>query len=205
MKKPAIVTVGLLIAVLVAAQQTSDFKPALLIVDIQEFYFPSATGPGLTGADAAATAASEILATFRKNSLPVIHIKHDAAQGADIHRSVTPQEGEKVITKQTVNSFVATDLYEYLMAKGINRLVIIGMQTHMCLEAAVRAASDFGFDCIVVSDACATRDLQFGDTGIKAAEVQASTFASLTYGRYARVITLEAFKADPAKFFYGNR
>lgn len=100
---------------------------------------------------------------------------------------------------------MATDLYDYLMQKGINRLVIIGMQTHMCLEAAVRAAADFGFDCIVVSDACATRDLQFGDTGIKAAEVQASTFASLTYGRYARVITLETFKTDPAKFIFGNR
>lgn len=199
------ISAAFLIAALLAGQQTTGFKPALLIVDIQDFYFPSATGPGLVGADEAAAAALEILDSFRKNSLPVIHIRHDAAQGAGIHKSVTPLEGEKVITKQTVNSFVATDLYDFLMQKGISRLVIIGMQTHMCLEAAARAASDFGFDCIVISDACATRDLQFGDVGIKAAEVQASTFASLTYGRYARVITLENFKSDPMKFFYGDK
>ena len=136
----------------------------------------------------------------RSSSLPVIHIKHDAAQGADIFPDVLPIDGEKVITKKSVNSFLNTDLSEYLKGKGINRLIIIGMQTHMCLEAAVRAAADSGFDCVVVSDACATRDLQFGETIVKAADVQASTFATLVSGRYARIVTLAEFKSASDKY-----
>ena len=152
--------------------QEGDFKTALLIVDIQYFYFPG-EGPGLEGAAEAAQAAQKVLATFRGKQLPVVHVKHAAARGADIHVDVAPVEGEKVITKQEVNSFVGTDLLEHLRQNDVNRLVIIGMQTHMCLEAAVRAASDYGFDCIVASDACATRDLQFGGVTIKAADVHA--------------------------------
>ena len=45
------------------------------------------------------------------------------------------------------------------------------MQTHMCLEAATRAASDYGFNCTVIEDACATRDLNYGNTTIKAKDV----------------------------------
>lgn len=182
------------------AQQTQEIKPALLIVDIQYFYFPTATAPGLDGAVEAAAAASEVLRIFRSSSLPVIHIKHDAAQGADIYPDVLPVDGEKVITKKSVNSFLNTDLSEYLKGKGINRLIIIGMQTHMCLEAAVRAAADSGFDCIVVSNACATRDLKFGETIVKAADVQASTFESLVYGRYAKIVTLTEFKSATEKY-----
>jgi len=37
------------------------------------------------------------------------------------------------------------------------------MQTQMCVEAAIRAGHDFGFECVVVQDACATRDVKFGD------------------------------------------
>lgn len=200
MRKLCIVLVMLFTVAGLKAQE-GDFKTALLIVDIQYFYFPG-EGPGLEGAAEAAQAAQKVLATFRGKQLPVVHVKHAAARGADIHVDVAPVEGEKVITKQEVNSFVGTDLLEHLRQNDVNRLVIIGMQTHMCLEAAVRAASDYGFDCIVASDACATRDLQFGGVTIKAADVHASTFATLVSGRYARVVTLEEFLKTPDNLLF---
>ena len=43
----------------------------------------------------------------------------------------------------------------YLKEAEVEKLVIVGMQTHMCLEAATRAAHDLGFECVVVADACA--------------------------------------------------
>jgi nicotinamidase-related amidase len=200
MKKLWIVIVALLSVAGLKAQE-GDFKPALLIVDIQYFYFPG-EGPGLDGAAEAALVAQEVLATFRGKQLPVVHVKHAAARGADIHIDVAPIEGEKVITKQEVNSFVGTDLLEHLRQEGVNRLLIMGMQTHMCLEAAVRAASDYGFDCIVVSDGCATRDLQFSGVTIKASDVHASTFATLVSGRYARVVTLDEFLKTPDNLLF---
>ncbi|PKP00568.1 MAG: cysteine hydrolase [Bacteroidetes bacterium HGW-Bacteroidetes-8] len=167
-------------------------KTALLIVDIQNFYFPG-EGPGLVNAGEAAVAASKVLKVFRDKNLPVVHIRHQALKGFEIHSSVQPLSGEKVITKKEVNSFLGTDLLEYLKENNITKLVIIGMQTHMCLEAAVRAGHDFGFQCIVIKDACATKDLNFEGRVIKAEDVHFSTFAALSTGGYSKVIDLQEF------------
>ena len=53
------------------------------------------------------------------------------------------------------------------------------MQTHMCVEAATRAASDYGFKCILIHDACTTKDLKFGDKTIKSEDVHYSTLSTL--------------------------
>ena len=62
----------------------------------------------------------------------------------------------------------------------------------MCLEAATRAAADLGFEVVVIGDACATRDLAFGDRKVAAADVQASTLATLDR-TYAKVVDTETF------------
>jgi len=162
-------------------------KTALLIVDIQNFYF-SGDGPGLVNAENASLVAKEVLQIFRNKGQLVIHVRHKSSKGFEIHKNVEPLANEKVITKTEVNSFKGTDLLEYLQTNNVKRLVIMGMQTQMCLEAAVRAAHDYGFECIVVADACATRDLKFGDKTVKAEDVQTAVFATLTDGRYAKVV-----------------
>lgn len=187
-----------------AQQKNSQVKTALLIVDIQNFYFPG-EGPGLVHAEEASIAASEILHLFREKQQPVIHVRHKSSKGFEIHPNVAPITGEKVITKEEVNSFQKTDLLEYLRKEGITRLVIIGMQTQMCLEAAVRAAHDFGFECLVVSDACATRDLKFGGKLTKAEDVQTSVLATLTEGRYAKVIGLDDFRGNIENYLFQKK
>jgi nicotinamidase-related amidase len=61
----------------------------------------------------------------------------------------------------------------------------------MCVEAATRAASDYGFKCILVHDACATKDLQYGDRIIKSEDVHYSTLATLK--SYAKVESTEDY------------
>jgi nicotinamidase-related amidase len=198
---------GLVFAVLlfqysVNSQQENDTpRTALLIVDIQNFYFPG-DGPGLVNAEQASLAAKEILHVFRERKQLVVHVRHKSAKGFEIHKNVEPISGEKVITKEDVNSFQGTDLLEYLKSNNIDRLVIIGMQTQMCLEAAVRAAYDYGFECYVVQDACATRDLKYDDKVIKAEDVQFSTLATLKDGGYSRVIDMKDFKENSEKYLF---
>ena len=187
-----------------AQQKTEPMKTALLIVDIQNFYFPG-EGPGLVHAEEAAFAAKEVLQIFRDQKQLVIHVRHQAKKGFEIHTYVTPLSDEKVITKQEVNSFYKTDLLEYLKNNGVTRLVIIGMQTHMCLEAAVRASHDFGFECIVVQDACATKDMKFGEKTVKAEDVHTAVLATLTVGGYAKVIDLQEFKANTDQYLCKKR
>ena len=166
-----------------------------MLVDIQDFYFPGGAME-LVNANEAGLIASNVLQLFRENKLLVIHIKHKAKKGAAINEVVRPFPNELVLTKTEVNAFKGTQLKAQLDKHGIKRLVIVGMQTHMCLEAAARASADFGYKVTVVEDACATRDLKYNDVLIPSAQVHASTLNTLQ--SYASVISFEVFKE---KFF----
>ncbi|MEI7830826.1 MAG: isochorismatase family protein [Prolixibacteraceae bacterium] len=187
----------------IVEQKNEPMKTALLIIDIQNFYFPG-EGPGLVHAEDASLAAKEVLQIFREQKQLVVHIRHQTKKGFEIHQNVAPISGEKVITKQEVNSFYKTDLLEYLRTNGVNRLVIIGMQTHMCLEAAVRAAHDYGFECIVVQDACATKDMKFGNKTVKAEDVHTAVLATLTVGGYAKILDLSEFKEKTQVYLFNK-
>jgi nicotinamidase-related amidase len=181
----------LLCAVLAMPLFASEPTTALLIIDIQDFYFPGGKVP-LVEPEAAAKNAGKVLAAFRAEGKPVVHVRHEFEPGGSIHASVAPVDGEKVFTKTEVSCFNGTQVLAHLKEIGVERLVIVGMQTHMCLEAATRAAHDLGFECIVVGDACATRDLKYGDRTVPAADVHASTLATLDR-TYAKVVDTEAF------------
>lgn len=175
---------------LAGASSIEAQKTALLIIDIQEFYFPGGRmqlqNPELAGMNAGL-----LLDHFRSHSLPVYHVRHNFEPGGDIHPYVRPQGDEPVISKDEVNAFLGTNLQELIEADSVERLVICGMQTHMCLEAAVRAAHDLGFSCLVASDACATRALQYEEHIIPAKSVHYSTLNTLQ-GTYARVLATDA-------------
>ena len=175
------------------AQPETGKTTALLIVDIQDFYFRGGALP-LADPEPAAANAARLLAWFRAEGLPVVHVGHNAKQGKGFRPEVTPLDGEKVIFKDEVSAFKGSDLAEYLRQLGVTRLVVCGMQTHMCAEAAVRAAADLGFAVVMIADACATRDLTFGDRTVAAADVQASTLSTLDRA-YARVMTCDGFLA----------
>ena len=169
-------------------------KTALLIIDVQNFYFPGGSVP-LVNPEPAGLNAQKILKKFREKKSIVIHVKHNAKSGAGIHANVKPVKGEKVISKDYANSFRDTDLLECLNRHQVKRLVIVGMQTHMCVEAATRAASDLGFECILVHDACATRALKFKDKTISAEDVHYSTLSTLSR-TYTKVIDTKTFLID---------
>lgn len=157
---------------------------ALVIIDIQDFYFPGGALP-LVEPEAAGANAAKLLAQARAHGKAVIHVGHNAKAGQGFHTDVQPRDGELVVMKDEVNAFLKTNLQTILHSGGFRRLVVCGMQTHMCVEAATRAAADLGYEVLVAGDACATRDLKHGDVTVPAAQVHASTLATLdrTYGK----------------------
>ena len=186
MNKGILILLILTVSPVVKAQVPDS--TALIIIDIQEFYFPGGSLP-LVNPEEAAGKAALLLAWFREHHLPVVHVGHEARSGTDFHPLVKPLPGEKVIMKKEVNAFLGTDLDEYLRKNHIQNLILCGMQTHMCLEGATRAAHDLGYRCTVAADACATRDLTFDNVTVSAAEVHASTLATLK--SYAEVTSVE--------------
>jgi len=177
-------------------------KKGLLLVDIQNDYFPGGAME-LVGMEQAATNARQLLQQFRTTKTSIFHIQHLATRpdatfflpettGSQIHDLVAPLPGEQLVTKHYPNSFRETTLLDRLRCKSVTDLVICGAMSHMCIDATTRAAFDFGFNCTVVEDACATRDLSFQGKMIKAAEVHAVFMAALT-APYAKVMSTEEF------------
>ena len=171
-----------------------DPTTALLIIDIQDFYFPGGSLP-LIDPESASSNASCLLKAFRDRGLTIAHVGHQVKTGGEFHPDVAPLPDEIVVMKTEVNAFLGTDLLKLLQEAGIKNLVICGMQTHMCLEGATRAAADHGFRCVVIADACATRDLKRGDVVVPADGVHNSTLATLD-GVYAQVIDTATFLGD---------
>lgn len=171
---------------------------ALLLIDIQNDYFPGGN-MACEGSDAATADAARLLADFRHRGLPVIHVQHlitrpnagylmPGTPGAEIHTAVAPLPGETVVVKNYPNSFRATGLRDHLEALDVDRLVVTGMMTHMCIDSTVRAAFDFGYKVTLAHDACATRTLKMGDAMVPAAQVHASFIAAL-HGLFAEART----------------
>lgn len=177
---------------------------ALVLIDIQNDYFPGGNME-LQGSIQASSRAKKLLSFFREKKMPVVHVQHISLQpaatfllpeteGVKIHPSVVPIQDETVIEKHYPNSFRDTRLFENLKGVGATYLVICGMMTHMCVDATTRAAFDLGFQCTVVSDACATRSLAFADKTIPAEHVHGAFMAALG-AVYARVVAADDFIA----------
>jgi nicotinamidase-related amidase len=174
----------------------------LLIIDIQNDYFPGGAFP-LVEPEAAAVAARRLLDSFRAAGEPVVHLRHvwDAPDaefmrpntpGIEINSEVAPITGEPVIDKTAPNGFLETPLERTLRDQGADQLVIAGMMTSMCVDATARAAADLGFEVTVAADACAARDLEFRGVAVPAAAVNAAFFAALadSYGDVVDADTL---------------
>lgn len=172
-------------------------KRALLIVDVQDFYFKGSSA--LVNPDSAAGKAAILLERFRAKGDLIVHVKHRAKSDAEIYYKVLPKSNEKIVEKDKISSFEGTDLQDFLKQNGVTELVICGMMTHMCVEAAFRAATDLGYKCTLIEDACATRNLTFNGKVTAAADVHNSTLATLTY--YGQVLSLADFvrKEDALK------
>jgi len=182
--KSLILSLSLALMIQAAAAQ-KDYT--LLVIDVQNFYFPGGRSE-LVDPERAAEKAAVAIGEARETGNPVIFIQHKSAAGMEINDIVKPAAGEKIFVKEEVNSFLGTGLKEYIDGLAIDTLVICGMQTQMCVEAAVRAAHDFGYTVILLHDASATRNLKFGDREVAAADVHASTLATLK--SYATVLSV---------------
>jgi len=178
-------------------------KTALLIVDIQNEYFPGGKRE-LVNPLAAAQKAYLLLQCFREHKMPTVHIQHIAERpnassflpgtpGTHIHDAVAHFEGEPLVQKHHPNAFRETNLLTLLKDWRIERVIITGMMTHMCVDATARAAADFGFQVMIAEDACATRGLTHGDTTIPAEQVHKAFLAALTH--YGKVMTAEQILA----------
>lgn len=171
---------------------------ALIIVDLQNDYFPGGKWT-LEGTAAATENAARLLDLFRAQKRPVVHVRHEFptadapffapnSEGAKVHPSVQEIAGEAVIVKQQINAFRDTELKKTLDDLAVDKLVICGAMSHMCIDAVTRAANDLGYQCTVAHDACATLELEFNGVTVSASQAHAAFMSALAFA-YASVVS----------------
>lgn len=138
-------------------------QPALLVIDVQQGlddpYFGQRNNPEAEGNIA------RLLAAWRAQARPVIHIQHNSVNpnsplrpglpGNAIKDEARPLPGEPHFTKSANSAFIGTNLEEHLHAQGITALVVVGLTTEHCVSTSVRMAANLGFAVTLVSDATA--------------------------------------------------
>lgn len=88
---------------------------------------------------------------------------------------------EDVIIDKTCNSaFTHTDFEHVLRAQGITHLLFSGVTTDVCVHTTLREACDRNFQCLTISDACASGDQYAHEAALHMVTVENGIFGALT-------------------------
>jgi len=148
---------------------------ALIVIDVQKGLFSEAE---VYRGDEVLIRIRALQDRARAAGLPILHVQHDGGAGDSlargsagfaIHDEVAPLPGEDVVVKDRCDAFLRTDLDAKLKARGIDRVVIAGMQTEYCVDTSVRSAMSHGYKVVLAADAHTT----FDSPDLKAADIVA--------------------------------
>lgn len=179
-------------------------RPALILIDIQKGFDNVEYWGGQRNNLNAENKAGELLELWRKNQLPIFHIKHcsssptsllnETNEGNEFKDIVKPTGGEPVIKKNVNSAFIGTDLKERLDKEKISKLVIVGLTTDHCISTTTRMAGNFGFDTFLVSDATAAFNKMGLDGQVFSAELIHETALASLNGEFATIVTTDYLK-----------
>ena len=142
---------------------------ALLVIDLQNDYFPGGAFP-LWNTEATLANMEQAIGKARETQVPVIFIKHIAdppkglapffnqgSQGAELHpRIQAAAPGAPVVVKASADAFHQTHLEEVLQGLGITELLVAGMMTQNCVTHTAISKTAEQYDVTILPDCCTT-------------------------------------------------
>ena len=156
--------------------------------------------PAIHRLDETVAECAALLADARSQGMPVIYMRAvSRADGADtmpgiealeaavgtgqdpvededtwssqIMDAVAPVPGDIVLTKPRWDAFFATELENILRRLDVNRLVVAGLQTNVCVDSTARAALMRNFRVAIPEDAVSTDGKHLHFNGLDALRV----------------------------------
>lgn len=190
-----------------APKSLNPSTTALLVIDFQREYFDGRM-PIPDGTKALLNA-KRLIGKADASGMSVYHVQHVTPASSPIfaedgktvafHPDILPAPHHKTIQKSSVSVFPTTDINAKLKAEGVETLIVTGLMTHACVAGAARDAVPLGYDVIVASDACATRDITGSDgTTVPHAELHRASLVSLA-DTFADILITDAVLALPAR------
>ena len=164
---------------------------ALLVIDLQNDYFPGGKFP-LWNTAAVLSNIEQAIKAARTKGIAVIHIQHIAnpkmgiapffnsgTDGVNIHpRILAAAPDAPVVVKEYADSFFGTKLEETLSALGVDELLICGMMTQNCVTHTAISKSAEKYKVTVLKDCCTTVDEMLHNIALHALSTRVSLVAS---------------------------
>ena len=176
-----------------------DARTALIPIDMQRGFD---LDPARTNNPAIEANGLQLLSAWRAAGLPLIHVRHDSVKpgspfapglpGNALRPGYAPQGAEPLVTKTVNAAFLGTDLDLRLRRLGVERVLLFGLTTDMCVSTTARVAANLGYRALVVGDATACFDLVDADgRTVPAADLHRAHLATL-HAEFAPVLGTDA-------------
>lgn len=154
---------------------------ALLVIDLQNDYFPGGSFPLWNTADTLDHVEAAVKSA-RAKGIPVLLIQHIAdpeagtapffnqgTEGAAIHpRILAAAPGAPVVVKRFADSFFKTTLEKVLSESGVTKLLVCGMMTQNCVTHTVLSKSAEKYTVCILPDCCTTVDAMIHNLALRA-------------------------------------
>lgn len=172
---------------------------ALIVIDVQKGFDQSAVWGRRNNPDAERNIVA-LCDKWEATGRPIVCVRHSANRVVSPFAPWSPGRNLKpelvhvrfnVTVEKTVSSaFIGTpDLDEWLTAQRIRQIVVVGIQTNMCVETTARMGGNLGYDVVVPLDATHTFDIKADGRTITADELTQVSGANLSAGHFARITT----------------
>jgi biuret amidohydrolase len=102
------------------------------------------------------------------------------SRGFEIVPEIDVRPEDIIIDKTCNGAFTYTDLEHVLQAQGITHLMVTGCTTDVCVHTTLREACDRNFQCLTISDACASGDAYAHAAALHMVTVENGIFGALT-------------------------
>ncbi len=179
----------------------SPDNAALLLVDVQQAFDDPMWGPS-NNPDCDANV-GRLLAHWRERGGTIVFVRHDSAEPGsplapslpgNAFKPVIAGQPDLLVTKEVNSAFLGTPRLEpWLRERGLNAIVVAGIQTNMCCETTARMGGNLGFDVAFALDATCTFDLP---DPVNGGRIDADTLARVTAANlqdeFAQVMSTDA-------------
>jgi ureidoacrylate peracid hydrolase len=190
-------------------------RTALVIVDMQNCFVAGSPVAAPAGAQVAGRL-NRLAAACRGAGIQVVWTRHvvrpdgsntgllgelvpavaagvinDDAPTSALHPLMNLRPGDIVVDKPRFGSFHGTDLEVILRSRGIDTLILGGINTNVCVDTTAREAAVREFRVLFLRDGTANFDLPGGGLGpASAEELQRAACAVMAFG-FAEVVTVD--------------
>ncbi len=169
---------------------------ALIVIDVQQEF--EAPRHGVRDNPDCESNVGLLVQAWTEAGRPIVRVKHEEAPGGPFGPDTPGYAFKPVVadlapdldvTKDVHSAFGGSpSLHEWLQQRGIDQIVICGIQTNRCCETTARVGCDLGYDVVFPVDAMHTFDKAGPDGEVLTGEQLTKATATSLHEYFATVV-----------------